>query len=721
MPIQPIGHDALFLLLLQLGLLLAAARVGGELAKRLALPTVVGELLGGIALGPAVLGALAPELRDSIFPASQQLSDLLSVVTWLGVIFLLLSTGLETDLALVRRQGSKAVSVSLGGIGVTFASGIGLGYMLPESMVGTQGGRLVFVLFVATAMSISAIPVIARVLMEMKIIRRDIGQRILASGMIDDTVGWLLLSVVAGLAAQGAIDYGQVLQSIAALAVLFVFALTIGRKAVAWAVRWVDDHSTGQDGLASFIVVLVFLASALTVKLGLEAVLGAFLLGIVLREAPRFRPEASHSIEEITRLVFAPIFFASAGLKVSADVFTDSATLPWALTVLGVACIGKFIGAFLGAKAARLSNWEALAMGSGLNARGAMEIIVATIGLSLGVIAESMYSIIVMVAIVTSLMAPPLLRLFLQRVEMSPEEAERLKREESDAASFWAGVRRILLPTRGGKNVLFAAHVVRGALQGGAAEVTVVSMQPAWNWRRFWEVRRGTDVTAQAVRAATQVLTPLTTRQRIGRMGKKSVTNELRTLAREHDLVVIGSAQDARSLSPQFTFSKVTDDLLQGLSVPALVLSAPGGEAIQIDDAGALSIRKILVPTTGTLSNRVLADLGQRLAQNIGAECTYLFVNEVEDEPSEFISPTLHRAHPLTGNDLISVEHGSSLVTVTASRAGEAITSFANDNGFDLVLLGATIRPGTRRAYLGRNVEHVLHNAKCAVGVFVTQ
>lgn len=717
MPIQPIGHDALFLLLLQLGLLLAVARVGGEIARRLGLPTVVGELVGGIALGPSGLGLLFPELRDAVFPVSQQQSDLLAVVTWLGVIFLLLSTGLETDLALVRRQGRNAVSVSLGGIAVTFASGVALGYWLPDAMVGAQGGRFVFVLFVATAMSISAIPVIARVLMEMKIVRRDIGQRILASGMIDDTMGWLLLSVVAGLAAEGAINYAQALQSVAALGALLVLVFTVGRKLVAWLVRWVDDHSAGQDGLTSLIVVLVLVSSALTVKLGLEAVLGAFLLGIVLREAPRFRPEASHAIEEITRLVFAPIFFASAGLKVSADVFTDPATLPWALSVLGVACAGKFVGAFLGARAAKLGSWEALAMGAGLNARGAMEIIVATIGLSLGVIAESMYSIIVMVAVTTSLMAPPLLRVILRRVEMTPEEAERLQREERDSASFWAGLRRVLLPTRGGANIFLAAHVLRNALATNPVEVTVVSLQPVWNWRRFWRVRRGVDVAAQAVQAASHALLPLAVRQRISRLGKRSVTDELLGLAREHDLVVIGASQGDAPENAQFTFSKVTDDILQGLRVPALVVSAPGGDRIQTEAAAGPALRKILVATTGTMSNRVVADLGQRVAENSGAECTFLFVHHA-DEPVEAAAGVVH---PFVAGAPSLLSSAASLATVRAQRAGDAIVEYARRHACDLILLGATLRPGTRRAYLGRNVEYVLRNAVCPVGVLVTR
>jgi Kef-type K+ transport system membrane component KefB len=173
--IKPLGHNQLLLVLLELAILLLVARALGELMRRIQLPPVVGELLAGVLLGPSVFGWLLPSVQSQIFPKSQLQSDLLSVVSWLGVLFLLVVTGLETDLNLIVRKGKTALVISLGGIIVPFASGLGLGWLLPDSFLANPSERLIFSLFIATAMSISAVPVIAKVLMDLKLIRRDIG------------------------------------------------------------------------------------------------------------------------------------------------------------------------------------------------------------------------------------------------------------------------------------------------------------------------------------------------------------------------------------------------------------------------------------------------------------------------------------------------------------------------------------------------------------------
>ena len=212
--IKPLGHHELLLVLLQLSLLLFVARGLGEFMRRIDLPPVVGELLAGVLLGPSLFGWILPSVQAHLFPRSETQSVLLSVVSWLGVLFLLIVTGLETDLNLIVRKGKTALLISLGGIVVPFITGFGLGWLLPESFLANPSGRLVFSLFIATAMSISAVPVIAKVLMDLKLIRRDIGQVTLAAGMTDDTIGWILLSVVSGLASSGTFNFGTVLSSV---------------------------------------------------------------------------------------------------------------------------------------------------------------------------------------------------------------------------------------------------------------------------------------------------------------------------------------------------------------------------------------------------------------------------------------------------------------------------------------------------------------------------
>ena len=195
------SHQDILALVTQIAVLLFTARMFGELAQRLKQPSVVGEILAGIILGPSCLSKIFPFLRGIVIPEYGVQGYLLEAISLIGAMFLLLITGLETDLNLIRRYSRVALGVSAGGIITTFSSGFILGQFLPDFLIAENSDRLVFSLFVATAMSISAIPVIAKVLIDLKLMRRNVGQIIIASGMSDDTIGWILLSIVAGLAA----------------------------------------------------------------------------------------------------------------------------------------------------------------------------------------------------------------------------------------------------------------------------------------------------------------------------------------------------------------------------------------------------------------------------------------------------------------------------------------------------------------------------------------
>lgn len=728
MPLHPLGHNELFLLLIQLAVLLAVARVCGGVCRRMKIPAVVGELSAGVLLGPSLLGLFLPDVHHALFPVSQLQSDLLSVVTWLGVIFLLLSTGLETDLPLIRRQGRKAILISGGGILIPFVSGLALGYYLPDDLLAAAGDRRVFALFVATAMSISAIPVIARVLMELGIIRRDIGQITLAAGMIDDTIGWILLSIVASLAAVGFVSPWVPLRSIAAVIGLLIIAFTVGKRVMAVLYRWIDDYAKSVDALISLTIILVLAAAALTLKLGLEAVLGAFVFGILLRGVPRYRPEVTRGLEETTRLFFSPIFFAVAGLKVNLAVFSNHYLLYWALVVLAVACMGKFVGAFIGARQAKLGVWEGLAIGAGMNARGAMEIIVATIGLSLGVLSTDMYSIIVFVAIATSLMAPPLLRLTLARVKMGPEEAARLEQEERDRHSFWAGLHRLLLPTRGGKNAPFAAALVGKALADRSVEVTVMHLPEKRHRFRFWRSHEANEAALLVLKTAIEALKPLVTRSKTLPTRPSHIARTITQLGEDHDLIVLGASEQAESATTDFTFSAVIDAVLYQVSKPVLVVRSPrDGQSLTSELPVLLSIRRILVPTTGTRIGMAATEFGLALARAMHAECVLLFVEESSVSEEDYLeeSGRAEGFHPLEPGQEESSQDPSFVRairrTVRAARAGYAIVEVAAREEFDLIVLGAQLRPGARGAYLGPQVDYVLKSASCAVAVLITR
>ncbi len=733
--IKPLGHHELLLVLLQLPLLLLVAMGLGELMRRINLPPVVGELLAGVLLGPSLFGWIFPDLQAHIFPKSQTQSDLLSVVSWLGVLFLLIVTGIETDLNLIIRKGKTALLISLGGIVVPFGTGFGLGWLLPESFIANPNERLVFSLFVATAMSISAVPVIAKVLMDLNLMRRDIGQVTLAAGMTDDTIGWILLSVVSGLASSGKFDFGTVLHAVAAAVIFLGVAFTIGRTIVDQVLRWVDDHVGGVTANLSIVLILSLFAAAFTHQLGLEAALGAFVLGILAGRSRRFSQEAGHTLEIVTAGFLAPIFFAGAGLKVDLLKLLVPQTLIFGLIVLAVACIGKFTGAYLGSRLGGLSHWEGLAMGSGMNARGAMEIIVATIGLSLGVLNQQMYSIIVMVAIVTSLMAPPLLRWTLSKVVISEEEAERLKQEEEASRSFIKNIRRVLMPTRGGANVQLAAQLVSHMAHQNDIEVTALyALSDKKPGRKAANTNTATvvkDTTAdEALSAVVQEMqlpagNILQTKVESGR-SKAAVI--LKEASKGYDLIVLGAAEQKRSSSALFNL--LVDRVVQEAPCATMVVKSylpqSKGESCTI---AAQKLQHILVPTVGTEYSKNALEVASTIAAQTGALVTLVYVVNLRQveyiyiNPQETLKPVMEIAQQILDRQ---AEIGRSLGAdinisiLKGTRPEREILNFAHTEKVDIIILGSNIRMSTGRVFFGHGVDRIINQANCPVAVITS-
>ncbi|MFI8460615.1 cation:proton antiporter [Kitasatospora sp. NPDC085464] len=418
-PVAPLAAHDLMVFLLQVGLLLGLAVALGRLFTRLGLSAVVGELFVGVLLGPSLLGHLAPGFAEWLLPHDPARFHLLDAFGQVGVVLMVGVTGLQMDLGLVRRRGVTAVRVSVPGILVPLGLGIGLAYLLPGSLLGSVSDRGTFALFVGVAMGVSAIPVIAKTLIELGLLHRNIGQLILCAVTVDDIVGWLLLSVVSAMATVG-VSGGRVLHSIANLVVVVVLALVL-RRAVTAAGRRI---AAGPSVPAVLVGALV-LAAAGTQALGLEAVFGAFLCGLALSGTPLADPERLAPVRTVVVSVLAPVFFATAGLRMDLTALGRPAVLAAGLAVLAVAIAGKFGGAYLGSRLSRMSHWEGLALGAGMNARGVIEVVVAMVGLKLGVLSQEMYTVVILVAIVTSLMAPPLLRRFMARIEETAEERLR--------------------------------------------------------------------------------------------------------------------------------------------------------------------------------------------------------------------------------------------------------------------------------------------------------
>jgi Kef-type K+ transport system membrane component KefB len=400
-------HDAI-VFSLQLALMLAVGLVAALVMMRLRLPVILGELMGGVIIGPTVLGALAPGWFDWLFPAGGGSSVARNAVTQLGMLFFLLVAGLEVDYAAIVRRGASIVWTSLCGVALPFVAGILLVFALP-GLWGSQAQAepVLFALFLGTALSISALPVIARILMDMNLLKTELGTVVMAAATIDDLIGWTLFALILGEFLPGGSPAGSPWITLLLAAGLWILALTIGRKIARRAMQWMPDHMPWPGSFLMVTAIAVLAVGALAEAIGIHAFLGAFLVGIALVDNAGASNAARDAVRQFVTYFFAPLYFVSVGLQANFIVNFD---LPLVLVVVVVACASKIVGASVGARLGGLSPRKALAVGFGMNARGAMGMILASLALSYGLIDQRVFVALIIMALVTSLLSGPVMQ-----------------------------------------------------------------------------------------------------------------------------------------------------------------------------------------------------------------------------------------------------------------------------------------------------------------------
>lgn len=409
-----LGHQDLIILLLAISTMLILSRIVAEMGKRFKLPVVMGELLVGIALGPTILGSIFPDVYDYLFPLStnQAVGFALDGIFSLSVIMLLFVAGMEVDLTLVLRQGKAAIYTGLGGMILPFFTGFAVAWWFPDilGLHPTGEARLIFSLFLGTALSISALPVIARILMDMNIFKTNIGMIIIAAAMFNDLIGWLIFSLILSLS--GTAHSGPGIGATILWILSFgAFMLFVGRRIINRVLPWVQTKLSWPGGVLAMSLGLCLICAAFTESINIHAILGAFIAGIAIGDSVHLKEQAREIIHQFVTNFFAPLFFVSIGLKVN---FIDNFDLVTVLVILGLAFIGKVVGASVGARLGGLNKNDALAVGFGLNARGAMEIILGTLAYNAGIIGKPIFVALVIMALVTSITSGPLMRLFIK-------------------------------------------------------------------------------------------------------------------------------------------------------------------------------------------------------------------------------------------------------------------------------------------------------------------
>jgi Kef-type K+ transport system membrane component KefB/nucleotide-binding universal stress UspA family protein len=412
-------------------------------------------------------------VQHAIFPKNPEQKSMVDAVSQLGILMLLLLTGMETDLKLVRRVGRAAIMVSSAGVAVPFACGAALGQVLPDWLLPDPDQRLVTSLFLGTALSIASVKIVATVIREMNFLRRSVGQIILASAIIDDTIGWMITAVIFSLALQGHVDFWSVAQSVLGTLAFMGLSLTIGRRIVFIIIRWVNDVFASDFAVITTILLIMCAMALITDLIGVHTVLGAFVAGILIGESPILTRHIDEQLRGLIIAFFMPVFFGTAGLSADLTILKEMNFLLLTLGLIAIASVGKFGGAFIGGKLAGLNFRESLALGTGMNARGSTEVIVATIGLSMGALSQNLFTMIVTMAVITTMAMPPTLRWALSRLPMRKEEKQRLEREEMEAKGFVPKLERLLLAVDESANAKFATRIA-GLIAGGSAMPTTV-------------------------------------------------------------------------------------------------------------------------------------------------------------------------------------------------------------------------------------------------------
>ena len=398
-------HDPLTRFVAQVAVIVAVARALGVLARRVGQPIVVAEIIAGIVLGPSVLGRVAPGVLAGLFPAGSL--ELLRFASELGLVLFMFLVGLELDPAMLRGRVRASLAVALASLAVPFALGAALAVPL-AGLVGAVGSTWVFALFLGTAMSVTALPVLARLLADQGLLRTGLGTLALACAAFDDAAAWCLLAFVVGCVradgAAGALATTGL--ALAFVAVMLGVVAPILRRLVA---RRAGPVAVTHDVLA--VAVIAMLVSAwITERIGIHLVFGAFLFGAIVPRRDGLARALAEKLEDVVVVVLLPVFFALSGLRTDVHLVASAGHLVACAAIIVVACAGKLGGSVLAARGAGLAWREAGALGVLMNTRGLMELIVINLGFELGVFSPAIFSMLVVMVVVTTLAATPILR-----------------------------------------------------------------------------------------------------------------------------------------------------------------------------------------------------------------------------------------------------------------------------------------------------------------------
>ena len=404
-PAPPAKIDTIFHLLLALAAVIAAGRSLGLVFRWIGQPPVIAEVIAGILLGPSLLGWISPAAQEFVLPAS--VSPSLQVIAQFGVILYMFIVGLELDVGLLRERGHSTVAISHASIVVPFLLGALLALPMHPVLSLPDVSFTIFALFLGAAMSVTAFPVLARILTDRKMTRTRLGVIAITCAAVDDASAWCLLAFVVGVA-QAKVNQAAMTAGLTVGYIAFMFIIV--RPLVHRWCKWLGDKSPSPEVLA-IVFVAVLTSALITERIGVHAIFGAFLVGAIFPHDSAIAHDITKKLENLVTVLLLPAFFAYTGMRTEIGLIAGWENWLWCLAIIGVATAGKFGGSFAAAKLTGLSWRDSAGLGILMNTRGLMELIVLNIGLSLHIISPTVFAMMVIMAIVTTMATTPILQL----------------------------------------------------------------------------------------------------------------------------------------------------------------------------------------------------------------------------------------------------------------------------------------------------------------------
>ncbi len=684
-------HGPLPLFIAQAVLIIGLSRAIGLAARRMRQPMVIAEIVAGVMLGPSLLGWLLPDVSRALFP--HESLGILQMLSQIGLILFMFLVGLEFDTQLLRGRGHTSVVISHTSIIVPFALGALLALYLYPRLSAASVPFSSFTLFMGAAMSITAFPVLARILVERRLLKTKLGALTITCAAVDDVTAWCILAFVVAIV--------RVTSLVAALwttalALVYVVAMLVVVRPF---VRRLASRSANREGLNQNVVamtlMLVLLSSWATEWIGIHALFGAFIFGAVVPKENRFAQILADKLEDLVVVLLLPLFFAYSGLRTEIGLLNSASAWVMCGLIVAAACVGKFGGSAIAARLTGLRWREATALGILMNTRGLIELIVLNIGLDLGVISPTLFTMMVLMALVTTFMTTPLLAL------VCPLAA--LVRDEEDVAPASPAGFTVLMCVaydRSGPAMVTVAGALAGDSASGGRLYALRLVPPADRASFVMRQQAGTDDAA--------ALAPLL--ERAARLGLEVRPLSFVSPQPAHDICDVAAVKRA-------------DLVLLGWHKPILgntVLSGTVHDVMQraetdvgvLIDRGLERIEHVLLPYLGTAHDAGALRLAQRLAA-AGVRVTILHVIEPERDAAAS-GVTAQVEDMFAGVDESRVD----LRVIRHPTAWRAAVDEAA-RGYDLVLIGAGAEWGLEHRPFGIHSELIIR--ECPTSLLVVR